>query len=302
MKHKIIAILGPTSSGKTSLGIEIAKQVDGEIISVDSRQVYRGMDIVTGKEPGEWNEEDQSLMIDNVVHWGIDLVDPDEDFSVADFKLYAEQKIEEIVSRSHMPILVGGTGFWLQALIDNFDLTQTAQDAALRAKLEGQSVEELFDQYKALDPEGAEVIDAQNKRRLIRALEVTMVTGKPFSTQQSRGESKYEVLQIGIEVNRQVLFDRINRRVDKMMEQGLLEEVRVLHDRYGCEIPSMSGIGYRQFCRYLDGLQTIEESLEEMKRDSRHYAKRQVTWWKRDERIIWVRRSEETKEIIKKFL
>ena len=302
MKPKVIAIIGPTASGKSSLGIEIARQVNGEIISVDSRQIYRGMDIGTGKEPGQWDQEKNCLMIEGITHWGIDLVDPDEDFSVADFQAYAKQKIEEIIKRGYVPILVGGTGLWLKALIDGYSLTQTAQDSSLRADLEKLSLEDLFARYQKFDPEGAEQIDRKNKRRLIRALEVVLLTGESFFLQQTRSEPPYDVLQIGIEVDREVLYERIHHRVDQMKEQGLVEEVKQLRDHFGCEIPSMSGIGYRQLCRYFEGAQTLEESMEEIKKDSRQYAKRQMTWWKKDERIVWIKGREEATKLIKKFI
>ncbi len=301
MKQQVIAILGPTSSGKSSLGIQVAKKIGAEIISVDSRQIYKEMDIVTGKEMGEWDAERECMIVDGVVHWGLDIAAPDQDFSAADFKEYAEQKIDDIAARGKMPMLVGGTGFWLQALIDNFDLTQTAKDDAVRAELEKKSLEELSEEYSALDPEGAEMIDTKNMRRLVRAIEVCKVTGVPFSKQQTTGESKYDVLQIGIEVPRDVLVERINARIDVMVGMGLLDEVQALYEKYGCEVPSMSGIGYRQVCKFIDGLTTFEDAIEEMKRDSRHYAKRQVTWWKRDDRIKWVKGLEEAEELVHAF-
>ncbi|MBM5789981.1 tRNA (adenosine(37)-N6)-dimethylallyltransferase MiaA [Candidatus Parcubacteria bacterium] len=322
MRPKIILIVGPTASGKTGLGIEIAKRVGGEVVSVDSRQVYRGMDIGTAKVSPTTTDDlsfrgvqppslqrtrlpflqgrkeayrDLPLVVDGVVHWGIDLADPDEEFTVADFKAYAEQKIKEIVRRGQVPILVGGTGLWVSALIDNFDLTETASDPALRAELEARPLGDLFAQYKRLDPEGAEVIDRENKRRVVRALEVCLLTGKPFSTQQTRGEPKYEVLQIGLRVPREVLNERINARVDEMIARGLVDEVRTLRARYGCDVDAMTGIGYRQVCAFLDGKCSLEEAVEETKKATRHYAKRQMTWFKRDPRIQWVDRPEEVK-------
>jgi tRNA dimethylallyltransferase len=302
MKQKLIAICGPTSSGKSSLGIKLAKKIGAEIISVDSRQIYRGMDIVTGKEIGEWDGEREAMIVEGVVHFGLDIANPDEDFSAADFKGYAEKKSEEIAARGNVPMLVGGTGFWLQALIDNFDLTEANKDEELRAKLETMSLEELAEAYKELDPEGFETIDTKNKRRLIRAVEVCKLTGKPFSKQQTVSESNYDALQLCIDVPKDVLYERINSRIDVMVGMGLLDEVQSLYEQYGCEVPSMTGIGYRQVCKYIDGLTTFEDAIEEMKKDSRHYAKRQVTWWKRDKRIVWVRSLEEAGGYINKFL
>ena len=305
MKPKVIVIVGPTAIGKTSVGIKIAKQINGEVISVDSRQVYRGMDIGTAKPSRESDDSVESItdlferpyMIEGVPHWGIDLVEPDADYSVAEFKIFAETKIDEIVKRGHVPILVGGTGLWLRAVIDNFDLTQTAADPELRAELESKTKGDLFHEYKQLDPEGAEIIDKDNKRRLVRALEVTKLTGKPFSQQQSAGEPKYDVLQIGLRVDREVLNERIDQRVDEMIASGLVDEVRSLKDRYGCEIESMTGIGYRQVCAFLDGKESLEDAVKEIKQATRRYAKRQMTWFKRDKRIQWVDSSEDAIQI-----
>lgn len=288
---KLIAILGPTASGKTGLGIEIAKKIEGEIIGVDSRQVYREMNIGTAK-----------ITSSGIPHWGIDLVDPDEDYSVADFKTYAEKKIDEILKRNHVPILVGGTGLWLSALIDNFDLTQTAGDPVLRAQLELRPLGDLFAEYKRLDPEGSETIDRENKRRVVRALEVCKITGKPFSKQQTKGEPKYDVLQIGLSVDRQELNLRIDQRVDEMIANGLVNEVRALKEKYGCEIDAMTGIGYRQICTFLEGKPSLGDAIQETKKATRQYAKRQMTWFRRDERIKWVSDLETVLEIVASFL
>lgn len=298
---KLIAIVGPTASGKTGLGIEIAKKVDGEVISVDSRQVYRGMDIGTAKV-GEVGKDREGKTIDGIPHWGIDLVNPDEDYSVADFKKYAEQKIEEIIKRKHVPILVGGTGLWVSAIINNFDLAKTPADLKLRAELSARPIEDLFLEYKQLDPEGAEVIDKENKRRVVRALEVTKLTGRPFSQQQTKGEPKYDVHQIGIIVERSILNERINKRVDEMIADGLVDEVRSLSDKYGCEIDSMTGIGYRQICEFLEGKSTLAEAIEKVKKATRQYAKRQMTWFKRDSRIHWMSDQEAAFNFVIDFL
>ncbi len=316
MKKKIIAVVGPTAAGKTSLGITIAKEIGGEVISVDSRQIYRGMDIGTGKEPGEWVEHDiekggsieqlygarKRLVIDGVVHWGIDIVDPDQVYSASEFKDYAEQKIDEIVSRGHVPVLVGGTGFWLKAIVENLDLGSVAADEKLREELGTQGVGYLFAEYKRLDPEGAQTIDRDNKRKLVRALEVTKLTGKPFSELKTSGEPKYNVLTLGITHERDVLAERISTRVEQMVAEGLVDEVRGLREKYGCDIESMTGIGYRQVCRFLEGEDSLEEAIEEIKKDSRRYAKRQMTWWKRDGSIQWVRDFGEAVPLIDAFL
>lgn len=313
---KLIAILGPTASGKTALGIEIAKQFGGEVISVDARMIYKGMDVGTAKPEGEWKIGEiemggridqlfgarKEFFVEGVPHWGIDLVDPDQDYSVAQFKAYAEKKIAEIVKRKHVPILVGGTGLWLSAVIDNLDLSSTPADEKLRAELEEKSLGDLFHEYKKLDPIGAEQIDRDNKRRLVRALEVTLLTGKPFSQLQTRGVSKYNVLQIGLSVERNVLYERINDRVDEMIAHELVTEVRSLKQKYSCAIESMTGIGYRQVCEFLEGRSSLKEAIEEIKKDTRHYAKRQMTWFKRDERIEWVVQPKDAVKHVELFL
>jgi tRNA dimethylallyltransferase len=315
-RPKIIAVVGATASGKTSLGIELAKRFDGEVVSVDSRQVFKGMDVGTAKPKGEWLDGEiekggsidqlfgarHRFLVEGVVHWGIDLVGPDEDFSAADFKKYAQGRIADITSRGKLPILAGGTGFWLKALIDNLDLASTPSDPKLRAELEAQTLGDLFHEYKQLDPEGAKIIDKENKRRVIRALEVTKLAGKPFSEIKTKGEPEYDVLQLGLEVPREVLYERIDDRVDEMIGMGLVNEVRALREEYGCEIPSMTGIGYRQVCEFLSGEVKLTEAIEEVKKDSRHYAKRQMTWFKRDERIVWVSSGEDVGGLVEKFL
>jgi len=339
MLPKLITIVGPTASGKTALGILIAKLIDGEVISADSRVVYKGMDIGTAKPEADSSSPSQGeggggvlngaqvkpnilelfpgnkpIVVEGVPHWGIDLIHPNEEYSVADFKVYAEQKIKEILSRGHVPILVGGTGLWVSAVVDNLDLSSTPADESLRVKLESMSLGDLFHEYKQLDPSGAEVIDRENKRRLVRALEVTLLTGKPFSQLQTKGEPKYDVLQIGMSVDREELNERINDRVEEMIAKGLVSEVRVLKEMYGGEIDAMTGIGYRQIVDFLEsrpspltkgglrGVCTLQDAIKEIKKDTRHYAKRQMTWFKRDKRIQWITKSEQAMELATSFL
>lgn len=317
MLPKILAVVGPTASGKTEWGIDLAQRHNGEVISVDSRQVYVGMDIGTGKVVGqkETGEKelgkmdirdlmhpDHAVMVDGVAHWGIDLVKPDEEFSVAEFKAYAERKIEDILARGKVPILVGGTGLWIRAVVDNLDLPAVAPDSALREALEARSVDDLFQEFESLDPEGALEIDRMNKRRLVRALEVTKSTGKPFSALRRMGKSKYDVLQIGITVDREDLRSRIDGRVDAMVANGLVDEVRRLKTAYGCDVPSMSGIGYRQVCFFLDGKANLPAAIEDIKHDSWLYAKRQLTWFKKDERIQWCKNRVEAEAAVAAFM
>lgn len=351
-RTQIVVVVGPTASGKTRLGIDLAKRFDGEVISVDSRLVYKGMDIGTAKPEGEWREAPiergsirqlfgtrRTFLVEDVPHWGIDLVEPDEPYSVADFKAYADAKIAEISKRGRLPILVGGTGLWVRAVVDDLNLTETPPNPELRARLEARRLDDLFAEYKRLDPDGAEVIDRDNKRRVVRALEVTLATGRPFSAQIRRGTGKYAVLEIGIAVDRDVLNERTNARVDEMVANGLVNEVRRLHDAYGCDTEAMTGIGYRQICRWLEtgmGAEgqgprrperedgdspdrarttgrpaargpmpvaniSLADAIEEIKKATRAYAKRQMTWFKRDDRIHWIRSSEEAFDLVTRF-
>lgn len=288
---KIIAIVGPTASGKTGLGIHLAKRFDGELISVDSRQIYRGMDIGTAKA----DEKE----LEGVVQWGTDLIDPDGEYSAGLFKQYAEGKIGEIGSRNHLPILVGGTGLWLQGVVDNFSFFDSP-GREVRQELAQKSTDELFLQYQQLNPAAASDIDPNNPHRLIRAIE-TSLSDSPVKKQEN-GEPKYDVLQLGCDVEREVLYDRINLRVDQMIVNGLVDEVRRLREQFGDDSPGMTGIGYRQLCHYLNGKMDLEQAVEMIKRDSRHYAKRQLTWFRRDERINWVESKQDAERLVESFL
>lgn len=255
-------------------------------------------------------------MVDGVPHWGIDVADPDEDFNVSQFKAYAEARIAEIVKRGHLPIVVGGTGLWVDALVDNLSIPEVPPDPAIRAELEPRSLDDLFAEYKRLDPLGAEQIDRHNKRRLVRALEVCRVTGKPFSAMQVKGELKYDVLKIGLDVERDELNRRIDDRVDEMIAKGLVNEVRGLMPAssppakgesegvptLGALPVAMTGIGYRQIAFFLNGKANLAAAIEDIKRDTRAYAKRQLTWFKRDARIHWVKAPSEAETLVDIFL
>lgn len=291
MRPKIITIVAPTASGKTEMAIKLAKEYHGEIINADSRQIYCELNIGTAKPVGEWQIVDgvEAYFVDGVAHHLMDFISPDADFSVADFKDLAEQKIEEILSRGKLPILVGGTGLYVSAITDNLDIPRVPANKILREELEKLSLLDLQKRLKKIDPKTFTVIDQNNPRRLVRAVEVAETTGQSFFAQQKKGISKYDILALGITVDREELYRRIDVRVDEQIKNGLVEEVINLAKKYSWELPSMSSIGYRQIGYFLRGEMSLPEAVEILKRDTRRYAKRQITWFKRDKNIKWVK-------------
>jgi len=308
---KVIAIVGPTACGKTDAGIAVARAVDGEVVSADSRTIYRGMNIGTAKPEGTRDYavgadpnigpvlgSERPLMIEDIPHWGIDIADPDEVYTVAEFQAYADKKIEEIIFRGHVPILVGGTGLYIRAVIDRPTFAEVPPDPAFRAEVATLSNAQLFDEIADRDPDGASSLDENNRRRLERALEILRATGKTLANSRSFEPKKYDAVMIGMEVPRDELFARIDLRVDSMIAKGLVDEVRTLRAKYAVGVdPSidpiypnaLTGIGYRQICEFLDGKSRLKDAITRIKFASHHYAKRQETWFKRDARITWVK-------------
>jgi len=303
---KIIAIIGPTASGKTDLGIFLAKKFNGEILNFDSRQIYQEMNIGTAKPVGEWEEYvgGKVYMVEGVPHHLMDFVAPDREYSLSNFKDDAMRVIGEILSRGKLPILVGGTGLYFWGVLENLNLTETQPDLELRKQLESKSLDDLVDLLREKDPESAEVIDLKNPRRVLRALEVVLSTGESFVARQGKNESLYNSLQIGLSWPREILNERIDRRVDVQLQDGLLDETRKLAEKYSWDLPSMSGIGYRQMGYFLRGEMSLDEATEVLKRDTRHYAKRQMTWFKRDHDIIWLEGPDKNRaeELVRNFL
>ncbi|MFZ2390604.1 MAG: tRNA (N6-isopentenyl adenosine(37)-C2)-methylthiotransferase MiaB [Minisyncoccales bacterium] len=277
VKPKLIIVLGPTASGKTDLAIDLAKKFNGEIVSADSRTIYKGMDIGTAK-PKE---------IKGIPHYLIDIVSPDEDFNVALFKQEAIKKIDEIIEKGKLPILVGGTGLYIKSIVENLDFPQVKADEKLRNKLEKKETEELFEMYKSLDKEGAIRIDKNNRRRLIRAIEVSLSLKEPFFKERKK-EPIYDVLQLGIKINKKELEERIKKRVDKMIKQGLEKEVKILSKKYCFNIPPMQTIGYREWEDYFNKKENLENTIEKIKTNTIKFAKRQMTWFKKDKTIKWI--------------
>ncbi|WP_156289136.1 tRNA (adenosine(37)-N6)-dimethylallyltransferase MiaA [Oceanobacillus salinisoli] len=285
MKKTVIAIMGPTAVGKTKLSIEVAKQFNGEVISGDSMQIYKGMDIGTAKIKEEEME--------GIPHHMIDMKEPDEEFSVADFKNYVQNYIDEISNRNKLPILVGGSGLYIQAALFDYNFSNQKRDETLTRQLEDRIKREgplpSYNRLKEIDPVQAEKIHPNNHRRLIRALEIYETTGLTMTEYQNNQtfESPYYLVLIGLEMERAQLYEQINQRVDVMVEEGLVDEVsKLLEKGYeGCQ--SMNAIGYKEFIPYFRGEKSLEESIEILKRNSRRYAKRQYTWFKNKMDITW---------------
>jgi len=280
---KVLAVVGPTAVGKTSLAIRLAQQLNGEIISGDSMQVYRHLDIGTAKAtPAE-----QAA----ATHHLIDVRDVDQQFTVAQFVTAAQQLIQEITDRGHLPIIAGGTGFYLQALFDGLKLGADAPGdpairESLRAEAQANGAQALWQRLNGLDPVAAGKIPPTNVRRTVRALEVIQVTGQLFS-HQNNGGPQYDELYLALNTDRNLLYDRINQRVDLMMTDGLLDEVRWLAAQGGTDLPAATGIGYRELLPVLDQPKRLPAAVDLIKQDYRHYAKRQLTWFRNQTTATW---------------
>jgi len=278
---QLVAIVGPTAVGKSALAVRLAQKFRGEIVSADSRLVYRGMDIGTAK-PTRAERGD-------IAHHLIDLVNPDEAFSLADYQHHAYATIAAIHARGHTPILVGGSGLYVRAVLEGLALPRVAPNPAHRAELERLDAHTLYARLQQLDPVAATRIDPRNTRRVIRAIEVCEASGKPISALQTRAAPDYNVLRIGLTLPREKLYERINARVDAMMDAGLVDEVRGLIERgYSTELPAMSGLGYRQIALYVTGGAPLAEAVRLLKRDTRRFVHHQYSWFRLDdERIHW---------------
>lgn len=302
---KLIVILGPTACGKTEWGIRIAKKYNGEVISADSRQIYQKMSIGTAKPKGVWklSGAKRAYMVDGVPHHLIAFLDPGKLFTLVQFRDLAVKRIQDILKRGRVPMIVGGTGLYISSVVDNLDIPRVEPNQKLRKSLEGKSAGSLLSLLKKLDPDAAKKIDAKNKRRLIRALEVCIMSGEPFSEQQKKGEPLFDVLEIGIDMLPEALRENIHTRVQRMIKLGLVDEIReLLRQRYSWKLSSMSGVGYRQFRRFFEGHCSIEEAVERLERDTRQFARRQMTWFRRDKRIRWCKNIDEAEKMIEEFL
>lgn len=292
MKKPLIILTGPTAVGKTKLSIELAKEVNGEIISADSMQVYKHMDIGSAKIKKE--------EMCGVSHHLIDVLEPDEEFHVVRFQEMAKQAMEEIYAKGKVPILAGGTGFYIQAVVKDIDFSKETEKSPVREELEKLAEEKgcayLHERLQQVDPKSAEKIHANNVKRVIRALEYFELTGKPISLhneEEAAKESPYNVAYFVLNDVRERLYERIDARVDAMLQEGLVEEVSGLAKKgYTKDMVSMQGLGYKEILSYLDGSYTLDEAVYILKRDTRHFAKRQLTWFKREKDVIWVNKQD----------
>lgn len=287
-KNKLIVLTGPTAVGKTALSIQLAKRIGGEIVSADSMQVYKYMDIGSAKITKEEMEE--------VPHHLIDVLDPDEEFHVFRFQEMAKEAIKGIFERGHLPILVGGTGFYIQALVYDIAFGEEEDHSAIRERLENTAREKgsayLYEYLEKVDPDSAKIIHPNNQKRIIRALEFYELNGTPISEHNKRErqkESPYDFCYFVLNDDRELIYQKIDQRVDEMLAKGLVEEVRALKEMgFQKDMVSMQGLGYKEILSYLDGECTLDEAVYLIKRDTRHFAKRQLTWFKRERDVIWI--------------
>ena len=287
-KNKLIILAGPTASGKTSVSIDLAKRLGGEIISADSMQVYKYMDVGTAKISVE--------EMQGVKHHLIDVLDPKEDFNIVKFQNMVKCSIEEIVKNGHIPILVGGTGFYIQSVIYDIDFNNEDDNSSVRKKLEEEydafGADFMHEKLKKIDIVSAQTIHKNNKKRIIRAIEYFLINNEPISSHnevQREKKSPYDYRFFVLNPPRDILYERINKRVDIMVENGLVDEVKKLREMgLSTENISMQGIGYKEIIEYLDGEVSLETAIENIKQNTRHMAKRQVTWFKRENDVIYV--------------
>lgn len=287
-KIKIVAIVGPTASGKTSFAVQYAKEHNAEIISADSRLVYKGFDIGTAKPTLEERG--------GVKHYLIDIVEPYEDYSVAQFVKDAQKAIEEIQNHGKLPVIAGGTGLYLKSLLEGYDFPQMDIDYDLREKLQQKSCEQLYDELLELDEPTARSLEKNDKKKVIRMLEIIYATKRPASEVRGQKAHPYDVEWIGLNYPRQELYERIHKRVDLMIAQGLVDETQRLLEKYGRIYNVCQTIGYREIIAYLDGKMTLDEACDKLKQNTRNYAKRQLTWFRKNENIKWTHYPEKLKK------
>ena len=300
-KSKVIVICGPTASGKTALSIELAKRINGEIVSCDSMQIYKDMNIGTAKPTIE--------EMQGIKHYLIGYVSPEERYSVADYKRDAKKAIKEILEKGKMPIVVGGTGLYIDSLIYEIEYQDMKLDEDYRRKLEEEvqekGLEIVYEKAKKIDPKAIEKISPTDKKRILRILEIYHATGKTKTEQEIESRKKeveYDYKVYALNWDREKLYDRINKRVDMMIEEGLIQEVEKIKKKYDTFPTAMQGLGYKEVVDYLNGIYTKEEMIEKIKMETRRYAKRQLTWFRKNKQTIWLNAEEDIQNNIKIIL
>lgn len=286
-KHKVVVICGPTASGKTSLSIELAKKIEGEIISCDSMQIYKDMNVGTAKVT--------KTEMQGIKHYLIDIISPEERYSVADYKKAAEKAIIEILEKGKTPIIVGGTGLYVDALIYGIEYPNIEFDEKYRKQLENrvetEGLETLYEEAKKIDKQAVQKISSNDQKRILRILEIYHATGKNKTQQEAesrKNEVKYDYKVFAINMDREILYNRINKRVDIMMENGLIDEVKQIKKKYNKFPTAMQGLGYKEVVEYLENKISKDEMVEKIKQESRRYAKRQLTWFRKNKENIWL--------------
>lgn len=301
LKPKVIVICGPTASGKTALSIELAKQINGEIVSCDSMQIYKEMNIGTAKPTIE--------EMQGIKHYMIDVISPEERYSVADYKKDAKKVIREIIAKGKIPIVVGGTGLYIDSLIYEIEYPNIEFDEGYRNQLEKivekDGLETLYEQAKEIDPDAIKKISQNDKKRIMRILEIYHITGKNKTMQEiesRKTEVEFDYKVYALSWDREKLYDRVNKRVDIMIEQGLIEEVKEIYKKYNKFPTAMQGLGYKEVVEYLENRCTKEEMIEKIKMETRRYAKRQLTWFRKNKQTIWIDGREQMQNNIKIIL
>lgn len=319
---KIIAVVGTTASGKSALALQLAKAFNGEVVSVDSRQIYKDMDIGTNKEPGkevvvQRNDVPHVKLpsdcpvsladvlsnlyeVEGVVHYMIGVVRPDQTLTLAHFKILAEGIIDDILSRGKLPILVGGTGLYVTAILENWQVPTAVPDPKLRAELQDLPAADLAKRLKQLDPLAYDAVDRNNPRRLVRAIEMAM-QGQGHG-RLKRGEPRYDALYLAPVFEKEVVYKRIDDRVDRMVTDGLVQEVKAVGEKYGFDCVAMTGHAYQQIGWYLQGKISLQEALDLSKKVTRAYAKRQITWWKKFGDVQWMKDAQQAEIVTRSFL
>ena len=302
---KALFVIGATSSGKTELGVHLAKKFDGEIINADARQVYARVNIGTGKPIGARGtyRRHGAFLYKEIPHYLMDFLPPQETYSAPEWRASAMKAIEGISKRKHLPIVVGGTGLYISSIIDHLSFPNIGPQQGLRDAYDKKDLGELVRLLQAIDPDAIPMVDVKNKRRVIRALEISTFSGQRFSELRKKGDPLVDALQIGIDRSLSELADRANQTIEDMVARGLVEEVRMLLKQgISPNAPAMTALGYRDFAKYLDGEITLHQAVEQLKKQTRAYIRRQRTWFKRDKRIVWVKDEKEAEKVVKAWL